>query len=244
MEITGIILRYSDYGDSSRIYTVFTREEGKISLIARGVKSMKSRLNGALQPFTLAQLSTTRGKGKLQTITNATVLNPYYDLRLELERLNTACDFAKIIAHSTEENMPHFAVHDLLLVALDLLCQGDDAELVSIYFESNILSLFGYAPILTHCVACGVTGSSFLNETWGYFRTDDGGALCSDCFSFLEPEAQYDYKRVAIAALQIIYHVTNGNYEKIKQQNISVALQNDVKNFLKAFIRQNLSERL
>jgi len=241
LEITGIILRYSDYSESSRIYTIFTREEGKISLVARGVKNIKSKLNGALQPFTLTQLTTTRGKGKLQTITSATVLNPYYDLRLKLERLNAACDFAKLLIHSTEEHMPHTAAHDFLLVALDLLCQGDDPELVRLYFTANILNEFGYAPILTHCMGCGVTGESFLGETWGYFRADDGGALCNDCFLQINDGKEYEYKRVSIAALQIIYHITNGNYEKIKQQNISDALKNDAKNFLNAFIHQNLT---
>jgi len=236
-DLRGIILRYSDFGESNKVYTVFTRELGKISLVARGVKSAKSKLSGVLQPFTYMEFSTIKGKGKLETIASAAPLNAYYDLRLDLNRLNAACHFAKLINKNTEEYAPIPILFDFFLASLDLLVCSDDPEFLTCHFEANLLSFSGYTPVLTNCINCGSTGSSLFLHPWLYFDVENGGVICPDCFLHMaqsvgNEEDIYRYKRIASGSAQIMFFMLSGEYEKAKSKKISKPLLEDLKKLL------------
>ncbi len=59
----GIVLRTTDYGETNKIVTLYTREWGKIGVMARGAKKPKSRLSAITQPFTYGYFLMQKGNG-------------------------------------------------------------------------------------------------------------------------------------------------------------------------------------
>lgn len=171
----GIVIRGIDYGEGSKIITIFTREAGKISLMARGAKKMNSRLAAATQLFAGADFVFYRAGSKMGTLNHAEVVTSRQPLREDvllsaygsymLEMVDRLC--------GEQESAPH--VFDQLAAALDGLVQGKDVHIVSHLFEMKMFMHAGYAPNLEQCASCGASTDHPL------LSARLGGLLCASC---------------------------------------------------------------
>ena len=97
----GVVLKTIKLGEADRIVTLFTRHNGKVRAVAKGVRKTKSRFGGRLEPFTRVDLMIYRGRN-LDTITSAEILTPYKEMRTDYARLTAAAAVAEVI----EKMMP------------------------------------------------------------------------------------------------------------------------------------------
>ena len=91
----GIILRKQDMGEADRVFTVFTKDFGKLKLRAVSERKITSKLRGGLELFYLAEIEFIQGKTH-KTITDAFSLCSYPALRSNLGRLRMMARFAEI----------------------------------------------------------------------------------------------------------------------------------------------------
>lgn len=134
------ILHGRDFRDSSRLLDIFTLDYGRVTLVAKGARSARSKLQGVLEPFTPLIISWS-GKGDVQTLTGAEsvknsinllgkqVMSAYYINEL-LQRLMTVHD-------------PHPELFEIYKATLEKFSTEDD-ELVLRGFEKKLLSEIGY----------------------------------------------------------------------------------------------------
>jgi hypothetical protein len=87
--VDAVVLRHSDYGEADRLLTLYTREQGKLRAIAKGVRKIQSRKAGHLEPFTRVALMLARGHD-LWIVTQAETLNSFQPLREDLGRMSQA----------------------------------------------------------------------------------------------------------------------------------------------------------
>jgi DNA repair protein RecO (recombination protein O) len=175
-----IVLRSFAYGEADRILTLFTREMGKISAIAKGVRKTKSRLRGAVQLFSHTSLVLYAGRN-LDTVSQGEAEEEFCYLQKDVERFTTASYCAELVDRLTEESQALPGVFELLLSAFRSLESGDP-ELLARVFELKLLSLLGYRPVLTGCVQ----GDHPLQTEGGqqiWFSIPMGGVLCPACAS-------------------------------------------------------------
>ena len=98
VETTGIVTREVKYGDSSRILTVITKEYGKISVLAGGVRSNKSGMLAATQLFSYGKFTLFKSNGKsLYKINSCSIINSFSMLRNSLERMAYASYFCEVV---------------------------------------------------------------------------------------------------------------------------------------------------
>ena len=182
---TALVLRTTDWSETSRIATLWTREFGKIRVLAKGGRRLKSNFENALDLLTLCGIVFLRkSPGSLDLLTEAQVTRRFPRLRNDLSALYAAYYVAELLADLTEEDDPHPALFDAALAALDRLgapltngAAPPDAAWCVMRFEMAFLQELGYSPALEACAACG--GPPDGRRLW--FSGEAGGVLCPAC---------------------------------------------------------------
>lgn len=172
--LTAIVLRRRDMGEADRLLTVFTRDHGKVLLLAKGVRRQASRKAGHLEPFTQVDLLVARGKS-LDIITQAETIKAHRHLREDLWRSSWAYYVAELADAFSQEADPNAPLFDLLSDTLDRLeNETIDLALAVRYYELHVLALAGYQPQLFRCVQC----DALLKPEVNFLSIERGGCLC------------------------------------------------------------------
>jgi DNA repair protein RecO (recombination protein O) len=171
----GIVLRSMKLGEADKIVTILTQGSGKVRGVAKGIRKTTSRFGGRLEPFTHVNLMLYRGRGALDTITQAEIVASHRHIRDDLSLFaaaETMVEAADKVAEEHERNVPLVL---LLLHGLRALDDGPaDPTSVAESFLLKLLSLSGFHPALTACAVCG----SADVRLWS---AGLGGAVCAVC---------------------------------------------------------------
>ena len=202
----GLVIHRLNLGETDKICTLFTREFGKLSAVAKGVRKAGSRLSGATELFTLSRLLLATGKS-LDIITQCEIENSFPDLRLDLDRLARASYYCELLDRFTLERdaITSEELFDVTVVALGALRQADadSLDLAVHAYELRLLDALGYAPVLGRCVRCEgplygkVSGfSPALGGTLcaaDRYKADDAQGLTAGAVALLQTLAQSDF---------------------------------------------------
>jgi DNA repair protein RecO (recombination protein O) len=179
----GLVLRTTDWSETSRIATVWTREFGKIRVLAKGGRRLKSNFESALDLLTLCSIVFLRkSSGSLDLLTEAQVIERFSRLRTDLPALYAAYYVAELLSDWTEDCDPHPALFDEALDTLRYL--GHDTTATGprlAQFELVLLRELGYSPALTSCAGCGQALGVPTAEERLAFSAAAGGMLCPSC---------------------------------------------------------------
>lgn len=132
----GLVLRRTNYGEADRILSIIT-PEGKVSVMAKGVRKPKSKLAGAVEMFTVSELNVHFGRGEMGTLTGARMVQHFAELIKDLGRLELASEFLKK-TERTAENSDSAEYYELLEQGLSGLNKGLNVELVEAWFLLNL----------------------------------------------------------------------------------------------------------
>jgi DNA repair protein RecO (recombination protein O) len=192
-----VVLRSIRYGEADRVLHLYTPERGRVGAVAKGVRRVKSRMGGRLEPLSRVRLVLHQGRGELCTISQADTVQAHAGLRERrgsLERATQACEAVLRLLDSTEPNLP---AYNLLCHELALLDSSADASrrAQALAFRLKLLLAAGFAPELASCASCGEA------EHLGGFSPSAGGIVCAGCEagSFPLGEEAHRYLVTALA---------------------------------------------
>jgi DNA repair protein RecO (recombination protein O) len=172
-----VVLRSIRLGEADRVLHLYTAEYGRVGAVAKGVRRVKSRLGGRLEPLSRVQLVLHQGRGELCTISQADTVHAHAALRERrdsLERGTQACEAVLRLLDSSE---PNPLAYNLLCNELALL-DADPAHACrsqALAFRIKLLLAAGFAPELASCATCGDA------EHLGGFSPSAGGVVCAGC---------------------------------------------------------------
>ena len=164
----GYILHSYPYRDTSRILEVLTRDAGRMSLFARGVRGPKARLAAELQPFRLLLLSWS-GKGEAPHLTTAEGAPDHKDLPAPC--LMAGFYLNELLLKLTHRHDPVSGVFDLYHGTLEGLKQGAALEPSLRIFEKRLLDALGYGVALDTDAR---TGAGIDADAYYHFRPAQG----------------------------------------------------------------------
>lgn len=148
LKTTGIILSRTDYGEADRILTVLTPDNGKLRLVARGVRKVKSKLAGGIELFSTSHITFIAGRGELGTLVSTRLIKHYGHIVEDIERVQLGYELIKLLNRATEDH-PEQEYYELLDHAFAAL---DDAainvELIRAWFQAQLLRQAGHTPNL------------------------------------------------------------------------------------------------
>jgi DNA repair protein RecO (recombination protein O) len=230
-----LVLKRINVGETDRILTLFTREYGKLSAIAKGSRRELSRLGAVTEPFTYSRLLLAVGQN-LDVLTQGEVREAFHASRGDLARTAYASYFAELTNASVEERQPHADLFDLLLSCLYILEQAPMPDMVARLFELQSLRLLGYEPQLRQCVRDGAP----LQGLGLGFNSTRGGALCARCSAETPGSAA-----MSGAALEIMRRLLNadpgseqGGARALSRLRPSQAQRSELARLLVPYVRQ------
>ncbi|MBM7097098.1 DNA repair protein RecO [Bacillus sp. H-16] len=171
----GIIIRTNDYGETNKIITLFTREQGKLALMAKGAKRPKSRFASSAQLFIYGTFIFHQSKG-VGTLNQADITESFRDVRTDLMLTAYGAYMAEMIDKLTEDRQRNPYLFELLFQLLTRMNEGEDSEVLIRMFETKMLQVAGIVPMLDACVNCGRQEGTFA------FSIKEAGILCHACY--------------------------------------------------------------
>ena len=174
LTIQGLVLRVTTYNDTDALLTVLTKDKGKLTLKARGLRRKNSPLTAPCQLLGYSNFTLFENKG-YYTINEASVIELFHPLRKDLQKLSLATYFAQVADVMSQEDIPNPQLLSLLLNCIYGLCKLSVTEKqIKAVFELRIAVLGGYEPDLHGCYKCGCAYPD-------RFHLSEGHLECGDC---------------------------------------------------------------
>ena len=174
LTIQGLVLRVTAYNDTDALLTVLSRDQGKLTVKARGLRRKNSPLTAPCQLLAYGEFMLFEYRG-MYTINEAHSIELFQPLRKDLQKLSLATYFAQVAELLSQEDMPNPELLSLLLNSFHALSKLDLPEaMVKAVFELRCACLAGYTPDLYGCHRCG-------NTTSDRFDISEGHLECTSC---------------------------------------------------------------
>jgi len=234
MRAEAIVLRHIELGEADRLLWLYTPQRGKVRAIAKGVRKIRSRKAGHLEPFTRVKLQLARGRDLL-IITQAETIDAYLTLREDLTNLGYAAYVVELLDRFTYDEDENRGLFQLLSDTLSRLNTEPDPLIPVRYYEIRILDLLGYRPQLFKCLHC----EAEIKPEDQYFSVEQGGVLCPRCGKNV-----HEARLITMPALKILRHFQRSSYKDAKRANLTPKSNQEIENLVQHYITYLLEREL
>ena len=174
LKIQGLVLRRTEYNDHDVLLTILSRDQGKLTVKARGLRRKNSPLTAQCQLLSFAEFTLFEYRG-MYTINEATTIELFQPLRRDIVKLSLATYFAQVAETVSQEDLPSPELQSLVLNCLFALSRLNEPESkIKAVFELRCACIAGYFPDLVGCHVCGREDSDFLDLSAGQL-------ICANC---------------------------------------------------------------
>lgn len=140
-KVEGIVLKRRNSGEADKILTIFTKQYGKIKVVAKGVRKSNSRRGPHLEIFSQALFVLYQGKN-LDSVSEVKAIDVYGGLRSDLKTVRIAYFLCELIDSLTAEKQDHPDIYLLLCQALQSIDRGRPFSLAQ--FSLEVLRVLGF----------------------------------------------------------------------------------------------------
>lgn len=228
----GIVIRTKSFGEADLIVTLFSKNYGKLHLVANGARKVKSKKRGSVQLFTYSKYLIHEGR-QLDTITQGEIIESFSHLAEDLDLLMLGSYCCELIDNFLPDKEPSIELFYLLLDSL-LLLPFVDREVLLRAFELKAINLNGYFPNLTICTNCG---KNIGIKT--FFSSSEGGVLCAECKQ-VDPYAISCSKGI----LAVMERLTKSDLKKLRVLKINQDEKDVLKKLNQNYLRYILEKNL
>jgi DNA repair protein RecO (recombination protein O) len=178
----GIVIKKESRGEADQLFTVFTKNFGKVEIIGKAIRKISSKLRSGIDIFYLIELEFIQAKNR-KTLTDAVLIDKFENLKKDLGSWETACRISKLFEDFVRGQEPDIKIWELLLDSFKKLNDTKKIsvkpEIIYYYFFWKFFAFSGYSPELYGCVIC----RKKIKPEAVYFDSRSGGLVCHDCFS-------------------------------------------------------------
>lgn len=202
----GLIIREQTIGESDRLVTILTGEEGVVRAFARRAKNLKDSKNSATGLLCYSKLNLYKGKERY-IVNDAFPIEVFFGLREDIVRLSLAQYFCSLAFEVVPEAVEANDYLRLILNALHFLAEGKKTpQLLKPIVELRLLSIAGYMPDLVCCAQCGTYEADRMA-----FKINRGEIYCADCFI----DNGDPYVMLSRGALHAMRHIIYSDFERL-----------------------------
>ena len=232
----GILIRQTDFSETSRIAVFFTRDFGKISVIAKGARRLKGPFEAALDLLTVSRIVFIRkSASSLDILTEAQLISRFKPNGRDLASLYGGYYLAELLLGLTEEYDPHPALYDEAVQTLERLAGQSNPQLHILRFELAVLREIGQLPAMEECTVCG--NPIQAEQTYAHW-VSQGGLLCAEC-----RREGYEGNRInagTVAVLRRLASTANTSWERLV---VSPEQQREMRRMMTSAISHALGRR-
>ncbi len=234
----GVVLEKVDRKEADQLFTIYTKDFGKLKVLGRGIRKISSKLRPGIELLYLSEIEFIQGKAG-KTLTDAVLIEKFQNINSDLEKINITSSILEIFDTFIRGEEPQENIWNLLVKTLRQLNIKDiniqKQRLIYHYSFWNFLSLLGYKPELYRCATC----QKRLNPEKLFFNQTEGGVICQSCF--LKKKSGREISSDAVKVLRIILNKKEQIILRLKVRNSLFSLLDDIsKDCLKTF---NIEEK-
>ncbi len=226
----GLIIREQPVGESDRLVTVLTKDEGVVRAFARRAKSLKDSKNAATGLLCYSRLNLYKGREKY-IINDAFPIEVFFGLRKDITALALGQYFCSLAAELVPEGVESGDYLRLVLNALHFLCEGTKPQvLLKPIVELRMLSVAGFMPDLVGCSRCGAYEADPMA-----FQVQEGNICCKACGG--------QGRMLSPAALTAMRHIAYSDFQKVFSFSLSQGAGKELSAASEAYTVQVLQKR-
>lgn len=222
-----IVLKTLNHGDTSKIITLYSREVGRLKLIAKGVRSPKSKAMGLFQPTRHIQvIYYAKSTSDLQLFKSGELVDGFFGLEEDFDRLTLAQVMVELLDRSVEDEESHPRLFQLLVDSLSRLSNREIAPAEAYwFFHTHLLGELGFRPHVGHCSVC----REALDEGGSFGR----GSSQLECVKCHQPGQ--DSVLVSRPVLQTIQNLADIGWEEVQKTTLNTRERRTLWDFLWQF---------
>ncbi|MBI2439341.1 MAG: DNA repair protein RecO [Candidatus Moranbacteria bacterium] len=181
MEIrySAIILKKKEVGETDRLYVLYTREQGKVQVVAKGVRKGAAKLAGQLETLMEGLVIIERGRGSGRIVSAIAELS-FPGIRNDMEILRSVLETTNIFERLVGWEEPDQELFSLLsryLFLTNQLAKEKQREKISLLREGFLFQLFAHLGYAIETKTCVVSGRKLASGEQHFFSPSDGGVL-------------------------------------------------------------------
>ena len=215
-KVEGIVINEKPYGDTSKIIDIFTKKYGIIGVIAKGSRTINSKLRSVSERLTYGVFTIYYKENKLSILKEVDIINNLKNIRKDIKLIAYATYLvdlsSQVYKHSYNDT-----IYDMLISSIKKINDGFDSLIITNIVELKYLDYLGVMPNLSGCIVCGSSNVVTISSS-------KGGYLCNKCRT---NEPLISDKSMKL--IRMYYYV---DIEKIEKINISDQIKNQINIFL------------
>ncbi|OQY29004.1 MAG: DNA repair protein RecO [Candidatus Cloacimonetes bacterium 4572_55] len=238
-----ISLKNVSLSGASRYIIALTRDFGKVTLVAKGIKKPKSRFGACLEPFVLSEvLFYHKENRETHYISHCDIIESFSNLRRDLEKIRFAAASVSVIDKVIDHEEKNSVLFDLVFSILTELNRSEESQLFILYlaFLTKLAALLGFQPILDRCLRCGALAEE---RTHPYFSIVEGGLICSGC-EIVASKDRINYKRITPEIREILYQFLTEKFYKNKRRILTDSSLEQLHILLKMYLEYHTDKRI
>ncbi|MFH1841208.1 MAG: DNA repair protein RecO [Candidatus Nealsonbacteria bacterium] len=229
----GIFIKKTDRGETDQLFTIYTEDFGKLDILGRAIRKIRSKLRSGAELFYLSEIEFIQGK-TYKTLTDALLIDSFQNTRKKLKRLAVVHKIGEVLNGLIKGQEADEKIWQLVYSTfLKLDKEEKNWEFIYYYFFWKILSFLGYEPELHHCVVC----QKKIIPGILYFSSGEGGLVCDKCFE--EKKEAEEVSQNLIKILRILY---SKDWKFVSKLKIGPELEKSLKNISENYLNYILGK--
>ena len=230
-----IVLKSINWKDTSKIVSLYTREKGRVDVIAKGVRRKNHPQSANFESLNyLETIIFFSDKRELQNIGETTLINSFHEIRIDLEKTSVGLAILELIDIFFQQGDSDIIFFDFLLIQFKALEKSGNYQIVFWYFILKLLSYLGFKPHFEQCNSCGKA----KNEDY-FFQSTSGSVFCKECLG----ETQL-FIKLKNDTHQFLSRLQKTNHKKITEVELSSQFNFNNFNFLLDYLRFHTEQKV
>ncbi len=201
----GFILKKEDRGEANQLFTIYTKDFGKLEILGKAIRKISSKLRSSTDIFYLSDIEFIQGKTH-KTLTDAILINDFRNLRKSLKKLAVAYKISEVLDVLVKGQEPDEKIWQLLKEVFEQLnnweienslnpaASGRKLKIIYYYFLWNLLSILGYRQEFYQCFLC----QEKISPENIFFSPKEGGLICKNCKNSIKQAQEINSNTVKI----------------------------------------------
>ncbi len=229
---SALVIKKTDKGEADQILTLFTKEFGKLQILGRAIRKIKSKLRPGAELFCCSEIEFIQGR-TFKTLTDTVILDSFRNLRKDLARMKIVFRIAEIVDKLIKGEEKDKKIWRLLLETFKRLDSSSfSGLLIYYYFVWNFFSVLGYQIDLYHCFIC----QKKLKPETLYFDPEQG-LICSECLSSQILQSKtWEEKEVSPEVIKILRLFIERDWDILAKLKISDKDKRDLASVSESFL--------
>lgn len=215
--VEGIVLSETNYSESSKILNVYTKEFGKIGVLSKGCRSLKSKLRGVSRKLVYGFFHIYYKENGLSTLIGVDVIDPLKNTVMDLTKISYVSYLLELVDQVLKQAEDE-SIYSLLIATILKVEEGFDPAILTNILELKLLDCLGVRPMIDGCAYCG------SDKAIVTLSSSAGGFVCQNCY---RNEKMVSHKTIQL--IRMFYYV---DITKVSKLSISKEARKELDQFI------------